>query len=1482
MKKRVRTIASWFLFVLLLSPWPALSQDTDDDGVSDGAETSLGSNPADGSICPALRLEGEDTRISASSGNSRSASISFGGTGFGLAWSDYRDGNNEIYFATSSTDGDTTGPDSRVSFDPGYSSTPAMAWSGSEYGVAWQDNRDGNYEIYFARMMADGSTAGPVERVTKAEGHSYSPSLVWTGSEYGVAFEDYRDGNYEIYLALLDAEGVKYAGETRVSEDGNNSRYPSLSWTGSEFGLSWHEDRDGNYEIYFGRVSGGGAVLDSGTRVTDNTGSSYDPSIAWTGSDFGIAWYDDSAGNYDIHFALISEDGRKVYREIAVTSDPGNSYSPDLVFNGHGFLLAWHDNRNVNYDIYAAMITPDGLKAGGDFQVNADPAYSYTAKVAYSGPGFGVSYHDNREGAYEVFLTMVGADADGDGLYPDDETALGTDTNNWDSDGDGMPDGWEAEKACLDPAVADGDTDSDGDRVWNITEYGDGTDPCSTFDADGDGMPSEWENVFSCTDASVPDSGDDPDGDHVSSLAEFQNGTDPCVFNDRDGDGMPDGYEDPLACLYGNTADAEGDPDGDLLPNIEEFVSGSSPCTADTDGDGLSDGEEASITFTDPILADTDGDGSDDGSEYMSGSDPLDPGIVPRWTKHPENLRITYTVDDAGFPDMVFTGSEYGLVWSEYVGFYNNRMAFTRISADGEKASPNLAMDGDSVQSDFPAIEWTGSEYGLAWYKADGSTYGVNFNRISPEGAKIGEDIRINGMFQFPDIVFTGSEFGVAGTGGAGIRFQRISADGDTVDGGLQFFESSYVEGSPHIVFTGSEFGITHTLSGAYVSTSVYFGTVTAAGDTTGTHYNLESDASAPEMAFTGSEYGVVWIDPGGTYYGIYYPQDRVTFTRLDQTGQEIVSPIFVTDKERNRMDPSIAWTGSEYGLTFVDYRDGNQEIYFRRLSPEGISIGEDIRVSYSAGQTRSAVMVWSGSEFGLAWSEECENDAIFDIVFTTIGFDSDGDGLSQSREAEFGTDPSDWDSDNDGLSDYMEATSNNCLDPLSDDSDGDGLKDGEEDKNKNAQTDTGETDPCDPDSDNDGLTDGAEVDTYNTDPLITDSDGDGLADPDEIYITGTSPALFDTDGDGLSDYDEIMVYLTDPLSMDSDDDGLSDGSEAWTTGTDPLNSDTDDDGIPDGEEAGSGLTDGDGDNIPSSWEDQYACMDSSAGDSLGDPDSDGLTNMEEYNAGTDPCAADTDSDGLDDGAETTTDPTNADTDGDGLTDGVETNTGTYVDQNDTGTDPNNPDHDGDGYSDGAEVDAGTDPCDPNLFPQVSHLVNYQGRLMDGAGVSVGGTVNMAFRIFDVLSGGTALWEETQSLQVTNGIYNVLLGSVVPLDPSAFSDTVLYLEVEADGEVMSPRARITSVPFAIKAEELLGGRLEVDTRPINVPTGAGSVTVTVSFKQSFSTPPRVLVTPMDILGDFAVTNVTAEGFDLMFAPSQGGTSGTFNYQAFGD
>ena len=91
---------------------------------------------------------------------------------------------------------------------------------------------------------------------------------------------------------------------------------------------------------------------------------------------------------------------------------------------------------------------------------------------------------------------------------------------------------------------------------------------------------------------------------------------------DTDGDGLSDGDE----ILRLKTDPLKVDSDSDGLSDWDEVKSyRTDPANPDTDGDGIIDGEEVTKYKTNPLKVDTDGGGLIDGAEIIRGTDPLNP-----------------------------------------------------------------------------------------------------------------------------------------------------------------------------------------------------------------------------------------------------------------------------------------------------------------------------------------------------------------------------------------------------------------------------------------------------------------------------------------------------------------------------------------------------------------------------------------------------------------------------------------------------------------------------------------------------------------------------------------------------------------------------------------------------------------------------------------------------------------------------------------
>jgi len=99
--------------------------------------------------------------------------------------------------------------------------------------------------------------------------------------------------------------------------------------------------------------------------------------------------------------------------------------------------------------------------------------------------------------------------------------------------------------------------------------------------------------------------------------------------------------------------------------------------------------------------------------------------------------------------------------------------------------------------------------------------------------------------------------------------------------------------------------------------------------------------------------------------------------------------------------------------------------------------------------------------------------------------------------------------------------------------------------------------------------------------------------------------------------------------------------------------------------------------------------------------------------------------------------------------------------------------------------------------------ITYQGRLTDANGNAVvDGDHTLTFKLYDQATDGSALWQETQNLATSNGVFTAQLGSVSSMDALLF-DKVYYLGVTVDGgSELAPRTALSTVPYAQRAHSV--------------------------------------------------------------------------------
>lgn len=172
---------------------------------------------------------------------------------------------------------------------------------------------------------------------------------------------------------------------------------------------------------------------------------------------------------------------------------------------------------------------------------------------------------------------------------------------------------------------------------------------------------------------------------------------------------------------------------------------------------------------------------------------------------------------------------------------------------------------------------------------------------------------------------------------------------------------------------------------------------------------------------------------------------------------------------------------------------------------------------------------------------------------------------------------------------------------------------------------------------------------------------------------------------------------------------------------------------------------------------------------------------------------------------------------------------------------------------------------------QVPEIMSYQGLATDNntGNPLPDGNYPMAFSIYDAASAGSVQWgpESHSAVAVSGGVFSVTLGqgtTPIPLTAAAFAGPDRWLEIEINSQVIVPRTRLTTVPYAFKCAsgagdsdwEVIGNDVVTEHGASGFPSG-GHVGIKTAIPQ----------TPFHIGGD----NTGLASFPIYIAPT--GTNG---------
>jgi hypothetical protein len=216
--------------------------------------------------------------------------------------------------------------------------------------------------------------------------------------------------------------------------------------------------------------------------------------------------------------------------------------------------------------------------------------------------------------------------------------------------------------------------------------------------------------------------------------------------------------------------------------------------------------------------------------------------------------------------------------------------------------------------------------------------------------------------------VWSGSEFGFFFVGARpeqAVKLQRVGTDGSLVGSTTTISETIHAVGNQlHADWSGTQYGAVWSASN--YGEGIYFAVVSPSGTRVGADIQVSETAISGEQnhslktLWTGSEWVVVW-NPIMTGF---------LFRRLEAAGTPTGSEISIIDTVGGAAGPHVAWADTEIGVAWSDDTHGSTEVSFARFQPDGTKIGSDIRITNSLPTSVVHSLAWTGSEYGLIWIE--------------------------------------------------------------------------------------------------------------------------------------------------------------------------------------------------------------------------------------------------------------------------------------------------------------------------------------------------------------------------------------------------------------------------------------------------------------------------------------------------------------------------------
>ncbi len=241
--------------------------------------------------------------------------------------------------------------------------------------IVWEDNRNGNYDIYAQKIDSSGNILWATNGVAVCNKTTTQKSPKIVGDNAGgaiIVWEDSLNFYWDIYAQRISSSGTLLwsSGGVSICSASNTQANPRVDEDGLGGAIfTWQDKRNNtDYDIYAQRINSSGVVqwATNGVVICNSINTQSNPRIEPDGSNGAlIGWMDKRNGlDNNIYIQRINSSGvvQWTTNGVSVCSATNNQSALDMKYIGtSGIVLSWKDDRASANAIYSQLVSLSGV-----------------------------------------------------------------------------------------------------------------------------------------------------------------------------------------------------------------------------------------------------------------------------------------------------------------------------------------------------------------------------------------------------------------------------------------------------------------------------------------------------------------------------------------------------------------------------------------------------------------------------------------------------------------------------------------------------------------------------------------------------------------------------------------------------------------------------------------------------------------------------------------------------------------------------------------------------------------------------------------------------------------------------------------------------------------------------------------------------------------------------------------------------------------